>query len=299
MNGRLLWVTDPHLNFVGPDRARAFGLELRKLDVKAPLVVTGDISEAPALVRDLTALAGGYGRPTFFVLGNHDYYRSSWRAVRRQMRVTRLDPLLTYLDSTGPIPLGGDLALVGQTGWYDGLHGNTRTTPVMLTDFVRIAELSGCRSRGALLQTIQSRATFEADNIAAKLAHAVELGYERVIVATHVPPFPGATFHERGPSNADWLPWFTSGLMGAALERALDEHPNLRMLVLTGHTHGAGVYQHSDRMRVVSGAAQYGSPALAGIVDLAAFDVTAAAGSDGDLPQPDAPLAAGVAEATG
>jgi predicted phosphohydrolase len=268
MPTHLLWVTDPHLNFLEPGSARALGASLASRDPEAPLVVSGDISEAPYLLGDLRELAAGFGRPIFFVLGNHDYYRGSWRSVHRELRVTPLPANLTFLDRCGPIPLDETTALVGQSGWYDGGHGNARTTRVLLNDFRRVAELGRCRSRGALLATIQSRAEFDADETSRKLERALRDGHRQVIVLTHVPPFPEAATHAGHPSGPDHLPWFTSGLMGASLERFCDEHPEMQVLVLCGHTHSPGEYRHRPNLRVLTGAAEYGRPVLAGHLEL-------------------------------
>ncbi len=266
---RLLWVTDPHLNFLSDDATTALGRTWAKIDPPAPLIVTGDISEAPRLLDDLRRLASGFERQIYFVLGNHDYYRGSWRGVHRELRVGGLPNSLVFLDRCGPIRLDATTALIGQGGWYDGGNGNARTSPIRLNDFRRIAELGRCQNRGALLMVIQSRAEFDADEAHRKLEHAVRDGYQRVILATHVPPFPEVALHEGQPADADYLPWFTSGLMGSALERFCDEHPGIQVLVLCGHTHCPSDYHRRPNLRVRAGPAEYGRPQLAAQLDLA------------------------------
>jgi predicted phosphodiesterase len=270
MDKHLLWVTDPHLNFLSAGQTRALGEIWATHDPSAPLVITGDVSEGPVLLDDLRELAAGFTRPIYFVLGNHDYYRSSWRAVHRELRVTSLPDNLTFLDRRGPIRLDETTALVGQGGWYDGGYGNARTTPVMLNDFRRIAELGRCRSRGALLTAIQSRAEFDADETSRKLAHARRDGYRRVVFATHVPPFPEAALRDGEAGGPDHLPWFTSGLMGTALDRFCAAHADVDVLVLCGHTHSAADHRPRPNLRVCAGRAVYGAPALAGAVQLSA-----------------------------
>jgi hypothetical protein len=45
-------------------------------------------------------------------------------------------------------------------------------------------------------------------------------------------------------------------------------HPDARMTVLCGHTHGAGVVDVLPNLRVVTGGADYGAPALQDVLAL-------------------------------
>ncbi len=78
---RIAWLTDIHLNFVSPhDRAGWYAnLAGQKLDA---LLVGGDIGEADSVARFLTEIESALGVPIYFVLGNHDFYRSSIAATR-------------------------------------------------------------------------------------------------------------------------------------------------------------------------------------------------------------------------
>jgi hypothetical protein len=60
MATHLLWVTDPHLNFLSPGQARSLAAAWAEHDAEAPLVISGDVSEAPVLVDDLRELAAGF-----------------------------------------------------------------------------------------------------------------------------------------------------------------------------------------------------------------------------------------------
>src|SRR5688572_18705748 len=79
------------------------------------LFVTGDIGEADSVARyvtDLSAIA-----PIYYVLGNHDYYRSSIAAVRDQ-----LPP--GWLPAHTPFKLTERTALLGIDGWGDARCGD-------------------------------------------------------------------------------------------------------------------------------------------------------------------------------
>ncbi len=78
---RLAWATDVHLNFLAANGLDAFCESLSRQEADA-VVITGDIAEAPSLESLLSIVAAELKTPIFFVLGNHDYYRSSIPRVR-------------------------------------------------------------------------------------------------------------------------------------------------------------------------------------------------------------------------
>lgn len=49
------------------------------------VLVSGDIAQAPTVGDHLRALHARVGRPIYFVLRNHDFYRGSIAAVRAEM----------------------------------------------------------------------------------------------------------------------------------------------------------------------------------------------------------------------
>ena len=76
---RATWLTDIHLNFLRPLALKAFYDQVAAEEPQV-LLVTGDIGESDSVVRFVSEL--GRLAPIYFVLGNHDYYRSSIAAVR-------------------------------------------------------------------------------------------------------------------------------------------------------------------------------------------------------------------------
>lgn len=274
----LLWVTDPHLDHV---RARggveAFGKYLAaehpEIDT---LLVTGDISESPTVVRHLKELAVGFGKKIAFILGNHDLYRGSIRGTHRKVAAMKV-PNLVWLDRAAPIVFD-DFALVGQYSWYDGLNGKPQSTQVVLYDFESVAEFSKLfnefewvywadrGSRNPLLKLFRKLAGEAVANVRPKLEQALQLR-RHVILATHVAPFEGAAWHEGKPSNPDWQPWFSCRQMGDMLAEVAALHPDHKILVLCGHSHSPGEYQHAPNLRVLTGKAEYGYPDLAGVLE--------------------------------
>ena len=245
---RLAWATDLHLNFANKHVQQALMQSLHAQEADA-LVVTGDIGEAPSFDLYLERLAEGFGKPIYFVLGNHDYYRSSIAEVRERAR--RLSGLLKWLPEAGVVELNPDAALIGHDGWADARFGGYSQSDVMLNDFHFIAELTNLSKSGRRL-AMEKLADEAAEHFRAVLPGALER-YARVIVATHVPPFRQATWHDGRVSDDDCLPFFSSRVAGVAIEQAVAGHPDRKVTVLCGHTHGSGEVSILPNLRVITG----------------------------------------------
>jgi len=82
-----------------------------------------------------------------------------------------------------------------------------------------------------------------------------------VILLTHVPPLPEATWHEGKTSGPDFLPHFCNAKLGEVIRAACDSHPASKLTVLCGHTHSEGVYREAN-LTVLTAGAVYGSPRI-------------------------------------
>jgi len=272
----ILFTTDIHLNFLRPGGAKVFGECLCSENPDAAgVILTGDISEAPTVVQHLTEFASGFAKPIYFLLGNHDFYNGSIRSVHAA--VTKLkDPNLVWLDTADPV-LFDDFALVGKYSWYDGLNGSPLLSRVVLYDFSSVGEfrrvynqydwefLAREGGRNPLLTLLRKLASEAVAEARPKLEQALQLK-RHVIFATHVAPFEGAAWHEGKPSNPDWQPWFSCRQMGDMLAEVAAQHPEHKILVLCGHSHSPGEYQHAPNLRVLTGKAVYGAPDIAGLL---------------------------------
>ena len=260
---RLAWATDLHLDFVRPDTYQTFRDELRQHRPDA-LLITGDISEAPHFDLHLQRLAGLIDGPLYFVLGNHDFYRSSVAEVRT--RAAGLAAPLHWLPAQGIVELTPGAALIGHDGFADARLGNYQRSDVVLNDFFFIGELQNLDRQGR-----RHRMQELAEESAAHFRHWLPVALDRyphVIVATHVPPYREASWHEGRLSDDDWLPFFSSRVAGEAITAAAALYPTRRVTVLCGHTHGAGLAHIASNITVHTGGAAYGSPALQTPLDL-------------------------------
>ena len=174
----------------------------------------------------------------------------------------------------GLVPVAsGTVEVLGHDGWADGRLGNYARSPVLLNDFRLIEELTWL-DQATRLRRLQQLGDEAAAALKGVLLPALE-AFPTVIVATHVPPFKEACWHEGQISNDDWLPFFTCKAVGDVLLEAARRHPARRLEVLCGHTHGEGVAQLAPNLIVRTGAADYGSPTIAGILDLGAEGLSA------------------------
>ncbi len=259
----LAWLTDPHLDFAGIDRARALARAIARSDPDR-LVITGDIAESAGLQGWLDLFVRLLGEtPIDFDLGNHDFYGASVADVREEVRqLCASSPTLTWLGGCArPIPLTEEACLIGHDGWGDGRDGDVMQTPVQLADFEYIEDLRGL-DRAGLAEALRRLGDEAAEFLEAQCARALA-GFDHVIVATHVPPFRAAAWHEGRLSDDHWSPFFVCRAAGRVLRAAMSAHPTKRMTVLCGHTHSDGVAFVLPNLTVMTGAATYRHPAPA------------------------------------
>jgi predicted phosphohydrolase len=262
----VLWVTDPHLNLLHPQNgAKAFAQYLAKENPDAHgLIITGDIATGPTLERTLRQLVEGFEKPIYFVLGNHDYWFSSFKDIDRVAGSLEI-PNLYWLNK-GVCKIG-PWAIVGVGGWYDAFYGNPWTRAEM-ADFSEISELKpGLQNRERLLELVRERAEQEASTLSKLLLEACQGPEKTILVASHVVPYREAYKYNGAPGEEMWAPWFTSKILGSLLDRFSHENPEKTFISLAGHSHGAAVYRRSSNLTVYVGGAEYRAPDLAGILD--------------------------------
>jgi 3',5'-cyclic AMP phosphodiesterase CpdA len=269
---RLAWATDIHLNFLPPEGRRRFYESLLSLSPDAVLV-TGDIGESPTFDLLLIEMARAIGRPVYFVLGNHDFYRGSIPEVRaRAARLTLQEPLLTYVPAARVVPLTTHTALVGHDGWADARLGDFERSEVLLNDYLLIEELRKwdgdfVLDRNALRAELHRLGDEAAEHFAQVLPLAFE-NHRRVLALTHPPPFGAVCLHDGVPADDDWLPHFSCHAVGQALQSHLCARPDRHLTVLCGHTHCSGQTQVLRNLEVLAGSAEYGQPMVQQVLEL-------------------------------
>ncbi|MGE3239506.1 MAG: metallophosphoesterase [Pirellulales bacterium] len=273
---RATWLTDIHLNFLWDQDRGAFDPEyhefvqsVRQSEPDA-LLVGGDIAEAPDLIQYLGQLEQDlHGCPLYFVLGNHDCYRSSIRATRQ--RATEFcsgRSALHYLSvDDRPVALTQSVALVGHDGWADGRFGELEWSQAKISDYTYIDELreAGEDGRRRLLSALGDEA---AEHLRKMLSQAVE-DFPQVILLTHVPPWLQVALHRGKVCDLEYAPHFASRAVGEAILDVMAQAPQCQLTVLCGHTHSPAEYHPLPNVAAFAGVAEYGQPRVQRVIELA------------------------------
>lgn len=263
---RLVWLTDIHLNFLQEEARKSFYLEIIESSCDR-VIISGDIAESDSIVDILKEMACTVNKPIYFVLGNHDYYGSDVKSVRKHMKeLTESDHLLHWLPFSGVQLLENQTIILGEDCWSDGRFGNYERSFVQLNDSVHIKDLRTF-SRKELLRRMQLLADEDANQLEMSLQNAI-LNFKpaKIIVVVHIPPFREASMHEGKISNDDFLPFFSSKITGEVLLRSAAENEGIEFTVLCGHTHSSAFWQPRPNLIVKAGAAVYVKPSIQEVI---------------------------------
>ena len=240
---KLAWLSDIHLNYLGQDARVDFARAVAKSKADA-IVMGGDLGEADSFGSLLQEFTGIVAKPTYFVLGNHDYYGAFIDDVRRSaMQLSRESELLTWLPAAGVVALTEKIALIGHGGWADTRYGNYQISPLILNDYFMISDFNPLTSHpgrdtgsaAAWQLTHRDRSRWQqvmvqqADNAAELVDRLLQTAiseFDGVVFLTHVPPFREACLHNGEVADDIGLPHFSSKVMGDTLKRCMDEHPS-------------------------------------------------------------------------
>lgn len=265
---QLAWITDPHIEFLESRKHDAFYGRIKE-DNPDYLLLTGDISTASTIERDLKTFERKLGIPILFVLGNHDFYGGSISNARKRVyKLSSESAFLYYLSKRGLFEITPGTCVIGHDGWGDGRYGVIYNSNVILNDFQVIKDLRFLIYKDMEISKLNSLGDFAAAHVRETLVRALER-YQHVIVLTHVPPFEGACWHNGRISDKNWLPYFSCKAVGEALLAGMENKPDKQMTVLCGHTHSAGINKPQPNIIVKTGAAEYGVPQVPELIELA------------------------------
>jgi Icc protein len=277
---KLAWLTDIHQDHLKPYAHGQFLDLLEQADVDA-FLVTGDISVANKLEGHLAVIAQRIKVPFYFVCGNHDMWYGSIDGVRSMTRgLESRYQHMVHLVHRSYVKLTDTCALVGHDGWYDAVNGDWKLGAFEMPDWYFIQDFmdAGCAQQLArgryhidyprVVGKARALAMQSVDHIERGIKDAVNDGFKRIIVATHVPPFEEAHIHEGKQGTQAAQPWFTSGLLGDALVTASLTYPNHVFVSFSGHTHGQYTGQKAHNLVVHVGGARYGYPHIQTIIEV-------------------------------
>ncbi len=268
---KLAWLTDIHLNFLRRPERTVFYQAIFDSSSDA-LLISGDIAEAPSLCDLLIEMTSSVEKPIYFVLGNHDYYRGSVANVRADlMRLLQTTKSLYWLTKSGAQLLAPNVVLVGTDGFADGRYGDYENSLVSLNDSILIRELF--QQKLLSKKHLQTKMQELADEDAKQLEHDIQTAInlhkpQKLIILTHVPPFPEVCTYQGNPTDPGYLPYFSSKATGDVLLKAAQNYPSIDFAVLSGHTHSYAQSQILRNLSVTVGVAGYSQPTIQKVINL-------------------------------
>lgn len=250
---KLAFLSDIHLDFVIKSDIEKLAYDMSDCDAA---VITGDIATSSSLFITLNILADNFKKPIYFLCGNHDFYKSSFKEVEQAtIKYSDSNKYCKWLQHIGIVELTPNTCLLGADGWYDLRLGDYWNSNFGLTDFAVIKDLIGL-SKEERYKVCSKRGDDCADYIRDVLPEAAKK-YKNIIFATHVPPFQGASLYKGRPSPQYSLPYFSNKAAGMALLDIAEWFPDRKFLVICGHSHFAADYQIKNITVKVAGAEYY------------------------------------------
>jgi predicted phosphodiesterase len=264
---RLCSLTDLHLERVDKQKKAEFLARLRGAEYDAA-VITGDISHARGLPVDLEALGEACAPyPLYFVLGNHDFYGSSFDAVDAAVDVVcKRQRNLKHLGHGEIVHLTEKAALIGHRGWADGRAGYGSRTYVPSSDAVCIKDLQG-KPNQTVLEEMENLGKASGQYFREILPLALTC-YKHIWIATHVAPFKWSAFYDGRLCGPLHLPHYINLSAGGAIRGIAGQFAGKSVTVLCGHTHSPVIFRASDNVTVHAGRARPGHPQVQRIFEI-------------------------------
>lgn len=262
----IAWCSDIHLDFLTTTEAQEFVSKVKETNCDG-VVITGDISTGPELLSHLS-LFENMQLKTWFILGNHDYYRSSIAYIRDL--ATKFSQSSTYCKwlpaLPGPILLGST-ALLGHDCNADGRAGDWRYSSVEIRDYEVIAELRGL-GKASILEVLQHHADLAAEYFRINLPLALEMS-DQVVALTHPPVYEDAHWYNGVKGHPSWQPHFVCEVVGRTLMDIMRDpkYANKKLTVLSGHVHYPKEYSPTPNIVNRVAGAVYGAPQIQGLIE--------------------------------
>lgn len=264
---KLLWLSDIHLDQAQDEEKRRFFSRLESSHCDA-VMVTGDIATSGHLIANLSEISRVFGTtPVMFVLGNHDYFGSSFSEVDSGVeKLCKTHRNLVALGKGEIIELSPDTALVGHRGWFDGLAGAGARTRVASADRYHISDFTGV-DRAGYFRKLRELGRESAVYFRRVLPAAL-LQHRTVLVATHVPPFTQALRHAGTHCHWQRQPFFSNRAAGNAIVGISRRFGHRRIVVHAGHSHSPATVSLSPNLEIQVAGAQPGCPAMQKILTI-------------------------------
>ena len=262
---RLGWATDTHFDNFSSEDQDAFIEQCQQAYLDS-LVLTGDISMASRLRKDLERVQSALSIPVFFVCGNHDFYGSSIKNVRNELESIKSNHSLYYLTQEPYVQLGKEVALVGHDAWYDGRYGNYMDSAIDFPDYHSIEEFINI-SKEDRFKLVKELADQAITHLETQLPLLVKK-FEKIVIAIHCPPFRESSLYKGQLVDEERGPYFVAQDLGNYLLDFTSQHVKNKFLILCGHSHQECNIQISKNLNVLTGGVLGKKPLLQKVISL-------------------------------
>ncbi|HQU82524.1 MAG TPA: metallophosphoesterase [Pyrinomonadaceae bacterium] len=265
---KIAWATDIHLDRLSANDYLEYKDYLQELNPDC-LIISGDIAEGEKVCQSLADFDKDFVFPIYFVLGNHDFYFSSFAEREKQIEnLVATSNKLKWLTNSDIISLNDSTALIGTEGWGDGRNGTLNISKGYTKDLLMIEDYKGL-DRSEIKKLLNERGSYYAEKLRKNFDQAVK-NYENVFLVTHVPPFVEVCI-DRSLRIYDEFrqPFYTCKVIGDMLLEKMNENPKCRLTVLCGHTHEKADAQILKNLRVRVKESGYGSWWDATLIEIA------------------------------
>lgn len=258
---KALWLTDlklPELTQI--ERSKLYA-DIKKRVAKkgiTSLILSGNTSDAARIIPDLfelKAFSGDTSLEIFFVAGNIEFWGSDLKSVDKKLTKNfgELGKGIHYLTSqTIPLMIEEGVYIVGTNGYPDLSEGVVRPLNLDLgEDDFHIADFKYSKNlggEGELKRKVFEYATTSTFALSNQIDEALQLNADKIIVATHTPPFKECVPHLREYQ----FPFTVHRSLGDMLTVKAKANPDVEFLVLSGSAGKLYKYLHLENLLVIT-----------------------------------------------
>lgn len=270
---KFLHGSDLHMDHAHRNRLDAFIRRLKTTSAEdTVLLLTGDTTVAnqtkhyDELSKTIKTLA---------VMGNHDFWYGNWDETRDKVQSVLSANGSSLLDrEPNPIQME-NVAIVGDSCWYDAMAGNSLSSRLVMNDWFFIENFSqdsyntgsgyytnfGSHSlnRNSIISRIRVESNKRNMILSNKIGMACEKS-DKILILTHFPPWEKACLYKGMKTDPDYIPFYCNSSLGMEIEMIATKYPDKKFEVLAGHTHDKFDGKIASNVRCRVAAAKYGSP---------------------------------------
>lgn len=224
--------SDLHLNFLSENALDNF---FNNVQNKNPdnILLLGDIADGKTIISILERFSK-INSKIFYVLGNHDFYWSSFYNIYEQCK--KLPSNLYLLDHEQPLYFDDNTCIIGSSGWYDAGWMKPILPFVYIADWFAIADLQKFFTYSNFHKFCLDLTNFYTKSLQLKLINGLS-NYDNIIMLTHFPPL--FKTHDNKAAHYWWKPYDSCKKMYDMIIDTMKHHPNKKLTIYAGHTHDA------------------------------------------------------------